>query len=211
MGPRTSPRGRWFTLFFEIVIVLEMVTFAGANSDGDPMGEPAAGLLCISDCVTCPSHMFTTSSTTPLPSITTIPPLSISSTFLPLPSTATSTAATYITIYIPRRRLHHHLHHHQPIIHHRSRHKHRHGILYGALLHLLVIISTLLRAKHPLERDRTPILTTTSTPQRPLLFSPCFPFLFTGGLPCCLLAVLVEKLSVWSCQSDGEEFASISF
>ncbi|KAJ6678683.1 hypothetical protein OIU85_009181 [Salix viminalis] len=54
MGPRTSPRGRWFTLFFKIVIVLEMVTFAGANSDGDPMGEPAAGLLCISDCVTCP-------------------------------------------------------------------------------------------------------------------------------------------------------------
>ncbi|KAJ6420149.1 hypothetical protein OIU84_030126 [Salix udensis] len=54
MGPRTSLRGRWFTLFFKIVIVLEMVTFAGANSDGDPMGEPAAGLLCISDCVTCP-------------------------------------------------------------------------------------------------------------------------------------------------------------
>uniref|UniRef100_A0A6N2LAU0 Uncharacterized protein n=1 Tax=Salix viminalis TaxID=40686 RepID=A0A6N2LAU0_SALVM len=37
-----------------IVIVLEMVTFAGANSDGNPMGEPAASLLCISDCVTCP-------------------------------------------------------------------------------------------------------------------------------------------------------------
>lgn len=81
----------------------------------------------------------------------------------------------------PRRRRHHHLHHHQPIIHHRSRHKHRHGILYGALLHLLVIISTLLRAKHPLERDRTPILTTTSTPQRPLLFLSMLPISFYWG------------------------------
>ncbi|KAF9680989.1 hypothetical protein SADUNF_Sadunf06G0179000 [Salix dunnii] len=56
-GLRTSPRGRWFALFFKIVIVLEMVMFARANSDDDPMGEPTApGLFCISDCVTCPGQ-----------------------------------------------------------------------------------------------------------------------------------------------------------
>lgn len=100
---------------------------------------------------------------------------------LNIPTTPLHRHRRHLHHHLHPRRRRRHLHHHQPIIHHRSRHKHRHGILYGARLHLLVIISTLLRAKHPLERDRTPILTTTSTPQRPLLFLSMLPISFYWG------------------------------
>ncbi|KAJ9183606.1 hypothetical protein P3X46_007435 [Hevea brasiliensis] len=48
-----SPRERWGVLLWKIGM-MGMFLLARVNSEADQMGAPAAGLLCISDCTTCP-------------------------------------------------------------------------------------------------------------------------------------------------------------
>ncbi|KAJ6924349.1 leucine-rich repeat extensin-like protein 3 [Populus alba x Populus x berolinensis] len=179
-GLLTSPSGRWFTLFFKIVIVLEMVMFARANSDADPMGEPAAGLVCISDCVTCP--VICSPPPPPLlyypspPSRHSPSPQHSYHSPPPQPPPPTSSPPSPPAYHSPPR----------------SPQAPSWYPIWGTPPPLF-IISTLLTAKHPLQRDCTPILTTTTIPQRPLLFLSTLPFLFIGSHPCCLLPVLVAK------------------
>ncbi|KAJ6924351.1 hypothetical protein NC652_017593 [Populus alba x Populus x berolinensis] len=72
----------------------------------------------------------------------------------------------------------HHPHHHQLTIHHRGRHKHPSWYpIWGTPPPLVYNFNTP-NGQAPLQRDCTPILTTTTIPQRPLLFHSTLPISF---------------------------------
>ncbi|KAJ9168205.1 hypothetical protein P3X46_019758 [Hevea brasiliensis] len=48
-----SPRGRWGVMLWKIGM-MGMILLSRVNSEADQMEAPAAGLLCKSDCTTCP-------------------------------------------------------------------------------------------------------------------------------------------------------------